>query len=642
MRHPFSAGRFGMQMYKIICELFVFLSPKTDLRAALPAWSRSAEPVKRIELLAPARNLEAVYAAIDYGADAVYMGGARFGARAAAVNTVDDIARAADYAHRFGAKLHVTMNTLLFDHELSEAERLAREVVAAGADALIVQDMAYRTMSLPVELHASTQMFNMSPSRARFLGECGFSRIVLERNLTLDQIRAVSSATSADIECFIHGAICVGYSGRCFLSRSRGCRSGNRGECSQPCRLPYDLTDGAGRKYLSGKHLLSVRDLNLSEHLGLLVDAGATSFKIEGRLKDERYIKNVTAFYRRLVDDLIASRSDAARSSYGQSDFDFEPDPSKSFTRGQTDYFFSGRRAGVASFDTPKAVGERVGRVLSVTSRDFTLDCDADLAPGDGICFGDSGTNVNAVSGRRITPNRMDGISPGTEIFRNCDLRFSRALDRSRTRRRLDAEARVRICSDRAELTFTRRDDGASVSLVREGSFSAANDAAASESSIGSCVSKSGDTPFRVVGVEIAGAGYFVPASVMTAMRREALERLAAMPWPVQRRIVGDNPSARFPESALSAEDNVTNRLSAEFYRRHGVCEIAPSLELESSTRGRRVLRSAYCIRREIGECLRENPRLRGDLYIEHGSSRYRLAFDCRRCEMSLYDEKSE
>ena len=263
---------------------------------------------RSVELLAPARDYDSVVAAVDYGADAVYIGGARFGARQAAGNSTEQIARAVEYAHRYGVRIHATLNTLLWDDELADAERQARELIAAGIDALIVQDMALRRMDLPVELHASTQVSNRTPEGARFLGEAGFARVILERNLSLDEIRAICAATQAEVECFVHGAICVGYSGRCFLSRSMSGRSGNRGACSQPCRLTYDLTDGRGRTYLTGKHLLSVRDLNLSDHLGELLDAGVRSFKIEGRLKDTNYIRNVVAYYRQAVDAALASR----------------------------------------------------------------------------------------------------------------------------------------------------------------------------------------------------------------------------------------------------------------------------------------------------------------------------------------------
>lgn len=396
--------------------------------------------MKRLELLAPARDYASAVAAVDAGADAIYIGGARFGARHAAANSVDDIRRAAEYAHLYGVRVHATLNTLLYDDELAAAERQARELVAAGVDALIVQDMALRRMSLPVELHASTQTAIRTPAEAAFLGNAGFARVILERALSLDEIRAICRATTAEVECFVHGAICVGYSGQCYLSRSMSARSGNRGECSQPCRLSYDLEDAAGRRILRGKYLLSVRDLNLADRLGALIDAGVTSFKIEGRLKDEGYIRNVVAYYRRRLDEAIASRGDCRRASVGETRLDFTPDPAKSFTRGESEYFLMGRSAGVASFDTPKSVGEFVGRVAACDVRGFTLDRDAALAAGDGICIGADGTNVNSVEGRRIAPNRMPAsIRPGAAVYRNLDSRFRLQLEHSRMRRVIPA-----------------------------------------------------------------------------------------------------------------------------------------------------------------------------------------------------------
>lgn len=598
--------------------------------------------MKSVELLAPAKDFASAVAAVDYGADAVYIGGAKFGARYAAANSVEQIARVAEYAHRYGVRVHATLNTLLFDDELEEAERQARALIAAGVDALIVQDMALRRMNLPVELHASTQMCNMTPEHAWFLGRSGFARVILERALSLDEIRAICRATDAGVECFVHGAICVGYSGRCFLSRSISARSGNRGACSQPCRLTYDLTDGAGRTYLAGKHLLSVRDLNLSAHLGELLDAGVTSFKIEGRLKDIDYIRNVVAYYRRAVDEALATRPGLRRASVGESVPDFGPDPAKSFTRGESAYFLAGKRAGVASFDTPKSVGEYAGRVVRVEGRSFRLEGPAELAPGDGICFvteqGLVGTNVNAAEGRRITPNRMEGIAPGVEVYRNYDLGFHKLVERSRTRRVLPVRAEIEAAADGVSFRYTDC-EGVSASVVRSGPLDEAKNPAANEAALRTQAARSGDTIFSVREVEVRGAERFVPASLAAELRRECLAKLleARLERDLGHRILpeGDAP---YPAERLSAEENVTNRLAEAFYRDHGVRDIERGLDLEPTTAGRRVMRSAYCIRREIGQCLRERPTLREPLYLERGAKRYRLEFDCRRCEMSLVD----
>ena len=599
--------------------------------------------VKTVELLAPAKDYASAVAAVDYGADAVYIGGAKFGARQAAGNSAEEIARVVEYARRYGVRVHAALNTLVWDDELEEAERQARELIAAGVDALIVQDMALRRMSLPVELHASTQVCNSTPEGARFLGEAGFARVILERNLSLDEIRAICSATAAEVECFVHGAICVGFSGRCFLSRSMSGRSGNRGACSQPCRLAWDLTDGRGRTYIAGKHLLSVRDMNLSHRIGDLLDAGVTSFKIEGRLKDTNYIRNVVAYYRRAVDEALAVRPGFVRSSAGESVPDFTPDPSKSFTRGESEYFFAGKRPGVASFDTPKAIGEYVGRVAKVFGNGFTLLGEADLAPGDGICFitphGVTGTNVNAAEGRRIVPNRMEGIVAGAEVYRNSDRLFNLRLERSRTRRVIPATAVAEVSAEGFAMTYTDC-EGVTASAARTVPLDRAKNPGANASALRMQAMKSGDTIFAVRDAEVRGAEWFVPASLAAEVRREALSALdeARRNRPLEHRILPENPAARYPSVRLTAEENVTNRLAEAFYRDHGVREIERGLDLAPTTAGHRVMRSAYCIRREIGECLRERPRLRGDLYLEHGAHRYRLEFDCAACEMSLID----
>ena len=599
--------------------------------------------VKTVELLAPAKDYASAVAAVDYGADAVYIGGAKFGARQAAGNSAEEIARVVEYACRYGVRVHAALNTLVWDDELEEAERQARELIAAGVDALIVQDMALRRMSLPVELHASTQVCNSTPEGARFLGEAGFARVILERNLSLDEIRAICSATAAEVECFVHGAICVGFSGRCFLSRSMSGRSGNRGACSQPCRLAWDLTDGRGRTYIAGKHLLSVRDMNLSHRIGDLLDAGVTSFKIEGRLKDTNYIKNVVAYYRRAVDEALAVRPGFVRSSAGESVPDFTPDPSKSFTRGDSESFFAGKRPGVASFDTPKAVGEYVGRVAKVFGNGFTLLGEADLAPGDGICFitphGVTGTNVNAAEGRRIVPNRMEGIVAGAEVYRNSDRLFNLRLERSRTRRVIPATAVAEVSAEGFAMTYTDC-EGVTASAARTVPLDRAKNPEANAAALRAQAMKSGDTIFAVRDAEVRGAEWFVPASLAAEVRREALSALdeARRNRPLEHRILPENPAARYPSERLTAEENVTNRLAEAFYRDHGVREIERGLDLAPTTAGHRVMRSAYCIRREIGECLRERPRLRGDLYLEHGAHRYRLEFDCAACEMSLID----
>ena len=596
-----------------------------------------------IELLSPARNYDAAIAAIDCGADALYIGAESFGARRGATNTTDDIARVVDYAHLFGVKVFVTLNTILYERELKEAEALARRLIAIGVDALIVQDMAYREMNLPVELHASTQVCNMTPEGAKFLEDSGFSRVILERALSLEEIKAIRAATDVDLECFIHGAICVGHSGRCYLSRSQSSRSGNRGECSQPCRLTYDLVTERGEKLISGKHLLSVKDFDLSERIGDLIGAGVVSFKIEGRLKDDNYIKNVVSYYRRKIDEAIASRPECVRASVGRSEIEFDPDPKKSFTRDGGEYMFSGKRAGVASFLTPKAVGEYVGCVATTSKRDFRIVGKVSLNAGDGICVitpeGIVGTNVNRVEGNTIEPNRMEGIKAGMEVYRNYDHRFTQAVERSRTRRAVEAKCSLMLSAEGISVTYTD-EEGFSVSVERsvalEGSKSAEKMRAVAEEQM----AKSGDSIFRVVSVDVKGAEWFATAKMLAELRREALSMLAAkrMTRTMEHDIRTDSGEARFPVQRLGAEYNVVNSLSRRFYLKHGVEHIVDGLDLWSTTLGERVMESSYCIRREIGECLKKGTKLRERLYIEHGRHRYRLDFDCAKCRMSLID----
>lgn len=598
--------------------------------------------MRYIELLSPAKDLETACAAVDHGADAVYMGGARFGARRAAGNSIEEIARAVEYAHQYRVRVHTTLNTVLYDEELKDAEQIARELIATGVDALIVQDMALRRMNLPVEMHASTQVGNTTPEGALFLEKCGFSRVILERALTLEDIRRIREATTVELECFVHGAICVGYSGRCFLSRSTSNRSGNRGECSQPCRLPYDLKDERGRTIMAGKHLLSVRDLDLSDDLEALIDAGISSFKIEGRLKDVRYIKNVVNYYRRRIDNILERRKDILRPSVGRTTTEFTPDPVKSFTRGASQYMLHGKQNGVASFDTPKAVGEYLGVIKSVSRRGFTLDKRCEISAGDGLCTisksGMNGTNINSVDGETIIPNRIDGIEVGAKVYRNYDHHFSLLLDRSRTRRVIEATAEIDISQHKIRLSVTDC-EGIVTTISRNVDLEVAGNADKMADTARRQIAKSGGTIFSITHVEVVGSNYFAPASMLADMRREALEalRIKRMERVLPHRIMADDGLARYPYDKVTRYENVTNHLSREFYLAHGAKEIEPALE-SCSTSGERVMISSYCIRRELGQCLKQRPTLKGDLYIEHGFARYRLDFDCKRCLMMLTD----
>lgn len=619
---------------------------------------------RKIELLAPAKDFDTARAAIDYGADAVYMGAPRFGARQAAGNPVSAIADAAAYAHLFGARVYVTLNTILFEDELRDAEVTARQVIEAGADALIVQDMAYAEMGLEgIELHASTQTFNATPEKAKFLQDAGFTRVILERNLSIEQIRAIRSATEVELECFVHGAICVCHSGRCYMSRSMSSRSGNRGDCIQACRMTYDLTDGDGTILRKGKHLLSVKDMDLSARIGELMDAGISSFKIEGRLKDTAYVKNVVSWYRRRIDEELQLRKELVRSSAGESVTDFVPDITKTFSRGRTEYFYCGRRAGVSSPDTPKAVGAAAGRITKTGNGWIETDSRDVFSPGDGICCISggmlSGTNINHVEGRRLYTNKPLPVSPGDTLFRNYDHRFATMLEASRTRRVIDASAEVFHTGESLEVRFSDTDGNAAVASVRctDGE---ARDTAKMAETLRTQLSRSGDTVFRIADVKIEGYDDrtsdtdanltaetdverlpFIRVSALNALRREGLDKLARIRTAATppRHIPRPRHGNTYPYGDVSPYENVTNSMAARFYKRYGAKNIADGLDLRTDMKGVTVMRTPFCIRRENGMCMKTSGTIAKPLFLLHGRHRYRLEFDCRECMMSIIYE---
>lgn len=617
--------------------------------------SMSFKSLNKIELLAPARDVETACIAIDYGADAVYMGAPRFGARQAAGNSVEDIAAVADYAHLFGVRVYVALNTVVFEHELKSAESVAREVIAAGVDALIVQDMAYMEMGLSgVEMHASTQTFNATPEKVKFLAGCGFSRVILERNLSMREIEAIRRATDVELECFVHGAICVCYSGRCYMSRTMSTRSGNRGDCSQACRLAYDLLGADGKVIQKEKHLLSVKDMNLSGRVGELIDAGITSFKIEGRLKDAAYVKNVVSWYRQRLDEEIALRAGVVRASAGRSFVDFVPDLSKTFSRRYTEYFYGGVGAGVSTPDTPKAVGESMNRVVRVG--DGWIECDGchTFTPGDGVCAlieGElCGTNINRVEGARIYPNREFPVRIGSELYRNYDKRFNDLLDNSRTRRLIDVSVSVVATNERVEATFTD-EEGFVASATAECLNGIAKDSAKMADAIRTQLARSGDTLFRVIDVVLNGGDTadvaalpFVRMSELNALRREGLERLLEQRksrTPERKEGVID-PACRYPYGTPDSSENINNSAARRFYARFGAAAAADGYDLSEELRGVAVMQTPFCVRRENGLCLKRGGNAE-PLRLRHGQHIYRLEFDCGKCQMRVvYEGRQE
>ncbi len=598
--------------------------------------------MRKIELLAPAKDFDTAVDAIDCGADAVYIGAGKFGARHSATNPIEDIARVAEYAHRYGVKVYATLNTLLFDDELEEARKQALALIDAGVDALIVQDMAYYMMDLPIPLHASTQTNCVTADKVRFFEEVGFERVILERSLSKTEIAEIRKATSVELEAFVHGAICVSQSGRCFFSRSTSERSGNRGECSQPCRLEYDLCNDKGEVIIKSKHLLSVRDLDLSARLGEMIDLGISSFKIEGRLKDRTYVRNIVSLYRQLLDREIAGRTDVERSSVGRSTIEFEPNASRTFTRGAGEYFFDGKRRGVASFDTPKAMGEMIGKVVRADRRGIVLDRKHDLTTGDGVCFISNGaligTNVVGIEGERVQLNRYDGVAIGVEMFRNYNRLFSQAVERSRVKRTIAVDLNLKFSKNKITLTATDETDCEGLVSIPY-TFEEVRDRAKSEEALRRQLSRSGDTIFSVREITIENLG-FVPMSVVAELRREVFELLEKERLAQHEKPIGftEKRDAKYPVTTLTPQDNVTNHLARDFYTDHGVVDIAEGLDCRATTAGEQVVISDYCIRREIGECLLEKPRLKGDLYLVRGTKKYRLSFDCKACQMKVID----
>jgi collagenase-like PrtC family protease len=567
-----------------------------------------------IELLAPAKDLETGIAAINCGADAVYVGAARFGAREAAANSLGDIERLAAYAHRYWGKVYAAVNTILRDDEIEAAVGLCHDLHRAGVDGLIIQDVGLLECDLPpLPLIASTQMHNHTPERVAFLEKVGFSRAILARELDLDQLREIRAATSIELEVFIHGALCVCMSGQCALSYVMGGRSGNRGQCAQPCRREYSLVDSEGKTVVAGRHLLSLRDLNLTSHLGDLLAAGVSSFKIEGRLKNKAYVMNVVGHYRLALDQLLTGRGER-KSSSGTVTLGFSPNPDKTFNRGYTSYFLTGRGADVASPDSPKHVGEPLGEVKSVNRDSFTLDAPVPMQSGDGITFYDrahhlEGSTVNRVQGQTVFPQKLEGLTAGARVFRNHDHAFAKQIAQSRPVRKIAVVLRLRETADGITLEATDEDGvRAEAALVCEKVV--ADKPERAEASVAQQLAKLGDTEFAAstIAAEWKTPLHLQPAQV-NSLRRNLADNLAAAR--MQARPTREVPlvpnNAPFPATKLSYLANVLNQNAAAFYRRHQVADIEPAAESGLDLADHTVMTTRYCLKYELGLCPRES-----------------------------------
>lgn len=603
---------------------------------------------RKIELLAPAKDYETGIAAIDHGADAVYIGASRFGARQAAGNSVEDIARLVEYAHIFGVKVYVTLNTIVYDDEVKEVEDLVSELYRIGVDALIVQDMGITAMNIPpIQLHASTQMDNRTPEKAKFLAGIGFPRIVLARELSLEQIQEIHCAVpETELEVFVHGALCVSYSGQCYASQHCFGRSANRGECAQFCRLPFNLVDSCGEIITRDKHLLSLKDMNRSAHIEAMLDAGVTSLKIEGRLKDISYVKNITAYYRQRLDEVMARRKEYIRASYGKTAPQFTPSPAKSFNRGFTDYMLNGEKGDMTSFDTPKSKGEYVGKVKFVSRNYFTV-IGEQLNNGDGLCFVGRdgklcGFRINRVEGNRVFPQTMPPVETGYILYRNLDCDFERQLSRPTPPRKLS----LSLLFGESKFGFLLQGrDESGLECCIEVPFKKEEARSSQRDNIINQLKKWGNTPFDVSKVEVELTGeWFVPSSLLSEMRRSLCNMLLEghKSSPVEQGAKYDNSDKPFVATTLDYRGNVSNSYARKFYSQHAVKSIAPAYELEQPT-GATVMFCKHCIKYSMGWCTRngEKSPFKEPFYlVSADGKRFSLKFNCKECIMEVVSEE--
>mgnify|MGYP001156375586 FL=1 len=602
-----------------------------------------------IELLAPAKNLECGIEAINHGADAVYIGAPRFGARAAAGNSLADIEALVQYAHLYNVRIYVTVNTILRDDELKETEAMIWDLYRVGVDALIVQDMGLTQLNLPpIPLHASTQMDNRTVEKVRFLADAGFRQVVLARELSVNEISRIHAACPDTLfEVFIHGALCVSYSGQCYVSEACFGRSANRGECAQFCRLQFDMTDADGKVIEKGKHLLSLKDMNQSDNLEELLDAGASSLKIEGRLKDVSYVKNVTAYYRQKLDALFKRRKEYVRASSGSVKPAFRPQLDKSFSRGFTDYFAHGRNSGIFSFNTPKSLGEEVGTVKEIRGNYLTVAGVKAFSNGDGLCYLDAqgrlqGFRVNRVENNKLFPQEMPRIKPKTVLYRNFDQEFDRIMQKKSAERKLAVD--VSLAENNFGFTLTMCDeDENSVSMALSKNKELAR--TPQHDNLINQLGKLGNTPFvpRNIDVDLSD-NWFIPSSELAELRRATVEKLLSLRRINYHRELWRMPETEhpYPQKELTYLGNVMNKEAAAFYQKHGVEKIAPAFEMEHPE-GAALMFCKHCLRYSMGWCPvhhKVKPPYREPYYLVSGDGKkFRLQFDCKNCQMKVYSE---
>jgi putative protease len=611
---------------------------------------------KKVEILSPAKNLVQGMAAINAGADAVYIGSPLFGARTNATNSLEDIEELVRYAHLFKAQVFVVVNTILYDHELEDCKKLIHQLYAIGVDALIVQDMAIMEMDLPpIVIHASTQANNRDPKHVKFLKDAGMKRVVLARELNLDQIKDISNATDVELEFFVSGALCVSFSGNCYMSVANGERSANRGSCAQNCRLPYNLIDGTGKTLIANSHLLSIKDLDLSDQLPNLIEAGITSFKIEGRLKDMVYVKNNTSYLRKRLDAFLENNDHYQKASSGRTQYNFEAEMDKSFNRGYTDYFVNKRTEKIGSWESPKSQGQLIGKLLEVKANGYVIENSEMLNNGDGLGFINEngepdGAQVNIIINNIVVPNTFKPLKPGTVIYRNSDINFNKLVERE--------DSAIRKIG--VTLKFTETNNGFQLLAIDEdgheskSSFEQEKEVAKNEEStipnIKKNLSKTGNTPFIVDAVDVEFSNnWFLPISKINEIRRVVLEQLIDIRINEYHRhefqiTKTDHP---YPVSQLDFTYNVSNQLARQFYKRHGVTEIEKAFELQWDPGKSRVMVTKYCVKYELGKCARFQKATMGEkvvepLILKQGELEYKLKFNCKPCEMEIWEKDAE
>lgn len=623
--------------------------------------------MRKLELLAPAKDLKCGIAAIDCGADAVYIGAARFGARQAVGNSIDDINELCEYAHKFGCKVYVTVNTIIYDNELEDTQKLLNELGRIGVDAILVQDMGITKLQLPqnVALHASTQTDNRSAEKVEWLARHNFDRVVLARELSLEEIRIIHRRVpQTELEVFVHGALCVSYSGVCYASEYCFGRSANRGACAQFCRMKFDLTDKDGNEIINQAHLLSLKDMCRIDSLELLADAGVTSFKIEGRLKDINYVRNVTAAYSNQLNEIISRRgSEYERASSGVCDIRFTPNLNKTFNRGFTDYFLNGRTSDLASFYTPKAMGEYVGKVKEIRGNSFNVAGTTSFANGDGLCFINSnneleGFRINRAEGNRLFPLRMPrGLRKGIALYRNSDQLFEKELNGDNVQRKLGIRINIKASAEGLHIEAKTCDEKLHINLQKDISFEKAQKSQVDN--IKRQISKFGNTIFTVedVIVEPTDFPWFIPNSILAEIRRQATDelmgRLSEMSedqkdtkMKDQAQQLPDNGKVSFHSISSYQHPymyNIANRLAHSFYEQEGMSDITPAFEIKKPS-SPLVMQCRYCLRHELGQCKKSHKQsglLKEPLHLRLADGRtFRLEFDCKKCQMNIYADE--